>query len=116
MSPGFCAPYGNYRPARASSTGMENSKHAEFRGLKNFTDSMAYSIDAGIFMSQSDALEKRSKWMGVQAAVEWAGDTARNIPAGQNISLFPKARLKTRMDPLTMPEADNVHKKPFTRR
>ena len=87
---------------------LENMQNSA--AFKNFTDSMAYSIDAGIFMSQSDALEKRSKWMGVQAAVEWAGDTARNIPAGQNISLFPKARLKTRMDPLTMPEADNVHK------
>jgi hypothetical protein len=79
--------------------------------FSNFADSMAYSLDAGIFMSQSDALEKRSKWMGLQAAVEWAGDTARNISGGQNIALFPKARIKQRLGLLSPPDAYDVNHK-----
>jgi hypothetical protein len=79
--------------------------------FNNFLDSMGYSIEAGIFMSQSDALEKRSKWMGLEAAVEWTGDTARNISGGQNIALLPKERSRPRMGMLSFLGAESTSQK-----
>jgi Periplasmic component of the Tol biopolymer transport system len=79
--------------------------------FNNFADSTAYDINAGIFMSQSDALEKRGKWMGLQVAVEWQGDTARNDSSGQNIALLPRERIRPRSGELSLPEVKNVHRK-----
>ena len=82
--------------------------------FNNAADSMAYGVNAGIFMSQYDALQKRSKWMGIQAAIEWMGDTVKNISNGQNIAFFPKARTKTPTGLLlTSDEEDVIHIKHF---
>ncbi|HAJ79094.1 MAG TPA: hypothetical protein DCO75_04920, partial [Fibrobacteres bacterium] len=53
---------------------LENMQNSS--AFRNFTDSLSYLITATIYKSQSDALEKRSRWMALEAVVDIEGDTA----------------------------------------
>jgi hypothetical protein len=90
---------------------MQNS--AAFR---DFADSMAYSVSAAILMSQSDALEKRTFWMGLQGAVEWEGkirDTAASALSVKTSALFPKASIdKRNTDPFSSRLSPSSERKP----
>jgi len=76
---------------------LENMQNST--AFRDFADSMAYSVSAAILMSQSDALDKRAFWMGLQGAVEWEGkirDTSASALSVKTSALFPKVSIDKR--------------------
>ena len=71
---------------------MENMQDKAL--FRNFMDSMSYFISTAIVMSQSDALEKQSKWMGIEGMVEIDGiarDTVNHFTHSGSVALDPNA-------------------------
>ena len=94
---------------------LENMQNST--AFRDFADSMAYSVSAAILMSQSDALDKRAFWMGLQGAVEWEGkirDTSASALSVKTSALFPKVSIdKRNPDPFSSRLAPSGDRKPY---
>jgi hypothetical protein len=65
---------------------LENMQDS--RAFRKFADSMSYIVSTEIYMSKTDALEKRGKWMALLAELVIEGDTETTKSNSSHFALY----------------------------